>query len=110
MEVTASMVKELRERTGAGMMDCKKVLVENFETKIFRFPGGAFEGSYNSYKAALHERGYDYINWNVSTGDSEYNGVPASLLIQNAKDGSLSRPRQAVKWNFAKQSKSKIFR
>ena len=28
MEVTASMVKELRERTGAGMMDCKKVLVE----------------------------------------------------------------------------------
>jgi len=28
MEVTAGMVKELRERTGAGMMDCKKVLVE----------------------------------------------------------------------------------
>lgn len=28
MAVTASMVKDLRERTGAGMMDCKKVLVE----------------------------------------------------------------------------------
>ena len=28
MAVTATMVKELRERTGAGMMDCKKVLVE----------------------------------------------------------------------------------
>lgn len=28
MAVTASMVKELREITGAGMMDCKKVLVE----------------------------------------------------------------------------------
>ncbi len=28
MAVTAQMVKELRERTGAGMMDCKKVLVE----------------------------------------------------------------------------------
>jgi elongation factor Ts len=28
MAVTASMVKELRARTGAGMMDCKKVLVE----------------------------------------------------------------------------------
>ena len=26
--VTAGMVKELRERTGAGMMDCKKALVE----------------------------------------------------------------------------------
>ena len=28
MAVTAQLVKELRERTGAGMMDCKKVLVE----------------------------------------------------------------------------------
>lgn len=28
MEISASMVKELRERTGAGMMDCKKALNE----------------------------------------------------------------------------------
>ncbi len=28
MAITASMVKELRERTGAGMMDCKKALSE----------------------------------------------------------------------------------
>jgi elongation factor Ts len=28
MEVSASTVKELRERTGAGMMDCKKALAE----------------------------------------------------------------------------------
>lgn len=27
-EITASLVKELRERTGAGMMDCKKALTE----------------------------------------------------------------------------------
>ena len=29
MEITASLVKELRERTGAGMMECKKALAEN---------------------------------------------------------------------------------
>lgn len=29
MEITAQMVKELREQTGAGMMDCKKALVES---------------------------------------------------------------------------------
>ncbi|MDQ3229405.1 MAG: translation elongation factor Ts [Pseudomonadota bacterium] len=29
MEITATLVKELRERTGAGMMECKKALVEN---------------------------------------------------------------------------------
>jgi elongation factor Ts len=28
-EVTAALVKELREKSGAGMMDCKKALVEN---------------------------------------------------------------------------------
>ena len=28
MEVSASVVKELREKTGAGMMDCKKALAE----------------------------------------------------------------------------------
>lgn len=28
MEISAQMVKELREKTGAGMMDCKKALVE----------------------------------------------------------------------------------
>jgi elongation factor Ts len=37
MAITASMVKELREQTGAGMMDCKRALVEaneDFETAI----------------------------------------------------------------------------
>ena len=28
-DITAALVKDLRERTGAGMMDCKKALVEN---------------------------------------------------------------------------------
>ena len=35
--ITAAMVKELRERTGLGMMECKKALVEaegNVETAI----------------------------------------------------------------------------
>src|SRR3954469_21714392 len=29
MEISAGLVKELREKTGAGMMDCKKALSEN---------------------------------------------------------------------------------
>ena len=28
-EITAAAVKELREKSGAGMMDCKKALTEN---------------------------------------------------------------------------------
>lgn len=37
MNITAAMVKELRERTGSGMMECKKALVEaegNMDTAI----------------------------------------------------------------------------
>jgi len=37
MEITAGLVKELREKTGAGMMDCKKALTEtsgDFEKAI----------------------------------------------------------------------------
>ena len=37
MQITAATVKELRERTGAGMMDCKKALEEtqgNIEAAI----------------------------------------------------------------------------
>ena len=37
MAVTAAMVKELREMTGAGMMDCKKavqVLPEQTQSKV----------------------------------------------------------------------------
>lgn len=37
MEITASMVRDLREKTGAGMMDCKKALAEtngNIESAI----------------------------------------------------------------------------
>ena len=40
MAVTASLVKELREMTGAGMMDCKKALVEtdgNIEAAVDLF-------------------------------------------------------------------------
>ena len=38
MAITAAMVKELRELTGAGMMDCKKALGEtdgNMDEKVF---------------------------------------------------------------------------
>ncbi|HET7301193.1 MAG TPA: elongation factor Ts, partial [Oleiagrimonas sp.] len=29
MQISAQLVKELRQRSGAGMMECKKALVEN---------------------------------------------------------------------------------
>ena len=36
MAITAGMVKELREMTGAGMMDCKKALSETTDRQKLR--------------------------------------------------------------------------
>ncbi|MDF1545988.1 MAG: translation elongation factor Ts [bacterium] len=44
MEITAKMVKELRDQTGAGMMDCKKALSET-------------EGDFDKAVDALREKG-----------------------------------------------------
>lgn len=44
MEITAKLVKELREKTGAGMMDCKKAL-------------GEVEGDLEKAVTVLRERG-----------------------------------------------------
>ena len=56
-EITAAQVKELRERTGAGMMDCKSALVEakgDFEeaVKVLRKKGLAAAGSVRIANAA----------------------------------------------------------
>jgi elongation factor Ts len=44
MEISAKMVKDLREKTGAGMMDCKKALAEA-------------EGDFDNAVKVLRERG-----------------------------------------------------
>ena len=36
--ITASMVKELRERTGAGMMDCKRALLVSGKNSATKNP------------------------------------------------------------------------
>ena len=33
MEITASLVRDLREASGAGMMDCKNAEVQNYSKK-----------------------------------------------------------------------------
>ena len=56
-EVTAKLVKELREMTGAGMMDCKKALVEadgDLDQAVEVLRKGTVKGSQESRK----NRGY----------------------------------------------------
>ena len=63
MQITAEMVKELRERTGAGMMDCKKALVE---------ASGSIDGAID----ALRKRG-------VASAEKKAGRVAAEGLVNS---------------------------
>ena len=67
MEITASLVKELRERTGAGMMECKKALTEH-------------NGDVNAAAEALRKSG-------LAKADKKASRVAAEGRIVSAQDG-----------------------
>jgi len=67
VEITASLVKELRERTGAGMMECKKALTEN-------------EGNIDTAAEWLRKSG-------LAKADKKADRVTAEGRIAAAQDG-----------------------
>jgi elongation factor Ts len=73
-EVTAGMVKELRERTGAGMADCKKALVE-------------VEGDLEKAGEFLRKKGL--ANAAKKAGRVATEGVVASYIHSNNRVGVL---------------------
>ncbi|GAB6888069.1 translation elongation factor Ts [Desulfothermus okinawensis JCM 13304] len=74
MKITAKMVKELREKTGAGMMDCKKALQES---------GGDEEKAL----AWLREKGISKAQKRAGKTASE--GMIGSYIHMNGKIGVL---------------------
>lgn len=73
-EITASMVKDLRERSGAGMMDCKKALTE---------AGGDFDKA----MALLRERGEAIAV--KRGGRAAKEGVIAAAVSADGKQGAI---------------------
>mgnify|MGYP006290492327 CR=1 FL=1 len=66
MDITAAMIKEIREKTGAGMMDCKKALVKtegdmDEAVKILREQGKA-KAEKKASRAAKEGLIYSYIH------------------------------------------------
>ena len=72
MEISASLVKELRERSGAGMMDCKNALVENggdIEKAIdFLREKGLAKAAKKASRTAADGRVFSYIHTNGKLG------------------------------------------
>ena len=74
MEISAKMVKELREKTGAGMMDCKKALTEA-------------EGDFEKATKVLRERGIAKAA--SKSGRATAEGVIASYIHAGDKLGVM---------------------
>ena len=72
--ITASMVKELREKTGAGMMDCKKVLTEA-------------DGDMEKAAELLRERGIAKAGKKAGRVAAE--GLVASYISDDKKVGAI---------------------
>lgn len=67
MEITAQMVKELRDATGAGMMDCKKALIES-------------DGDMEKAMEVLRQKG-------ISSAEKKMGRIAAEGLIATAITG-----------------------
>ncbi|KAB1442396.1 translation elongation factor Ts [Pseudodesulfovibrio senegalensis] len=74
MAITAAMVKELREKTGAGMMDCKKALVES-------------DGDHEKAVVYLREKGLAKAAKKAGRATSE--GIVANFIAADGKSGAL---------------------
>jgi len=74
MEVTAKMVKELRTKTGAGMMDCKKVL-------------GEADGDYDKAVILLREKGIAKAG--KKEGRTTAEGIIATYIHPGSKLGVM---------------------
>ena len=74
MAITAAMVKELREMTGAGMMDCKKALT-------------ATEGDMDKAVEFLREKGLAAIAKKANRLAAE--GIVATVLSEDHKTGAI---------------------
>ena len=76
MAITAAMVKELREMTGAGMMDCKKALT-------------ATEGDMDKAVEFLREKGLAAIAKKANRVAAE--GIVATVLSEDHKQARSLR-------------------
>ena len=86
MSITASQVKELREKTGVGMMDAKKALVEN---------GGDMDASVDWLRAkgmakAAKKAGRTAAEGLVAIATSE-NGTSGTVVEINAETDFVAR-------------------
>ena len=90
-EITAALVKDLRERSGAGMMDCKKALQENNGDMEAAADWLRTKGLAKAAKKADRAAAEGLVAGKVFTGDE--NPVPFAHVTTTTTHKSLRGPR-----------------
>jgi peptidoglycan-N-acetylglucosamine deacetylase len=74
-----------------------KSILEGYNSKLIRFPGGSFGKEREIYRQAITDAGYHYIDWNSLNGDAEGKGNwPVEKLIQNIKATSAGKNKLVI--------------
>ena len=113
MEITAAQVKELREKTGAGMMDCKKALKEmggDVEKAVEhlrksgsaqgREEGRAGDGR-GHHRVATSTRVRSWRSWSRSTARPTSSPRPTSSR-RSRRTSRCTSPRRIRSWSRAR--------
>ena len=93
MEISAKLVKDLRDRTGAGMMECKKALVESNGDIEIAIENMRKAGQAKADKKSSRIAAEGVIKINIS-GDKKY----ATLLEVNSETDFVAKDENFVKF------------
>ncbi|RPH03872.1 MAG: translation elongation factor Ts [bacterium TMED144] len=124
MKISAKTVKDLRERTGAGMMDCKKALVKSDgdldKAVDFLRKSGIAKAEKKGSRTASEGIIYSYIHHGDKLGvllelncetdfvakTEGFNGLANNLAMQIAATNPISIDRDSIDKNFLKREES----
>lgn len=73
----------------------KKILGQDFSTRVYRFPGGSAGKGKEVYRELLKEAGFYSLDWNALTGDSETIKEEGKKRTRNAKE-QVERLKQSI--------------
>ena len=124
MKISAKTVKDLREKTGAGMMDCKKALLQSngdLEKAIdFLRKSGIAKAEKKGSRTASEGIIYSYIHHGDKLGvllelncetdfvakTEGFNGLANNLAMQIAATNPVSIDRDSIDKNFLQREES----
>ena len=84
----------------AEMNACKNainnILGRNYGNMLYRFPGGSFEVYKQYYIWNIESEGYEYVDWNALTGDSEQQSPDKEYIMNTLKESTNNGTKEDI--------------